>query len=545
MSNEIDGTQFKDKLFRSSAGQDDALTKALSYGTNPWVAVGDTGTADERGSFSTDRPNTIILGRSLAEKLAVGGEAAAYRECLIVLARGLLHWLSGSTWDARASAPGSAFERSLDPSVDFNKAGEDKHDTAAIPPSPPLPRPPIQADNVRAGVAHQLGASILDLAKRHLGQKYRFTPTPNYEDPNWDGPFDCAEYVSYCAFRAYGIPYGVVPDPVNKYNSYTGYWERDVKDRGIQISWRDALHIPGAILLRFPPGREPPPYGHIAISLGDGDSTYEARGREYGVVKYSAGGRSWNTGVLIPGVLYDTPDGLGSESLIFKVLRPPAGYSPIVELIEQKLVELGFLAEAQVNGVYDVVTAQAVSAFQEKKGLVVDGEVGPETGEALGVGDIWKKAPIPDKPALAAPPVEAETNVTAEILTLARTLYGEARGEPREGIQAVANVILNRVKSDRYPNTVAKACLQRLQFSCWNKDDPNFRVIANLLPGANPKFDAILKIAESAVLGGLPSLIGDALHYHAKSIRPSWVTKSPGATLVATIGSHLFWRGIR
>jgi hypothetical protein len=121
MSSEINGTQFKDKLFRSCAGRDEALTKALSYGTNPWVAVDDIPHGDQRGAFSTDRPNTIILGRILADKLAAGGEAVAYRECLIALGRGLLHWLAGSAWDARTSAPGAAFEASIDLSADFKK----------------------------------------------------------------------------------------------------------------------------------------------------------------------------------------------------------------------------------------------------------------------------------------------------------------------------------------------------------------------------------------------------------------------------------------
>jgi hypothetical protein len=262
-------------------------------------------------------------------------------------------------------------------------------------------------------------------------------------------------------------------------------------------------------------------------------------------MQHTAEGRSWNTGVLLPGVLYDMPDGLGSDMLLFKVLDPPAGYSPIVEEIQKKLVGLGLLAEAQVNGLYDVVTAKAVSMFQDRKGVVVDGEVGPDTGTLLGLGDIWKKAPVADKPGLAEDLPKTDTIVNGEILTLARTLYGEARGEPKEGIEAVANVILNRVRSERYPKTVAKVCLQRLQFSCWNDRDPNRRKIANLMPGDNPIFDLILAIATRAVLGGLPLLVAGALHYHAKNVNPSWVRNSPGATLVARIGNHLFWSGIR
>lgn len=533
--------EFKRTLFESCADKEDELTRALGLRSNPWITVEPLGDG-MRGAYSTDRRNTLIIDEALADRLISGGDTDAYNEVVLALCRGLVHWLAGKNWRTAASAPGAAFERLL-AERQVRLAPPTVHEPAPEP-TPVSPAEPPPAP-VPSALANRLGSTILDIAKRHLGQKYAFTPTPDYDDPDWKGPFDCAEYASYCTFRAYKIAYGVVPDPANRYNSYSGYWQRDAGKHGIRISWRDALHIPGAMLLRFPPGNEPPPYGHVAISLGDGGSTYEARGKKFGVMKHTAHGRSWNTGVLIPGVLYDTPDGLGSDLLLFKVLDPPAGYSPIVEEIQKRLVRLGLLAKPQMNGLYDVVTAKAISDFQDKKGIVVDGEVGPETGAALGMADIWKKAPVPDKPALAATPPVAGSNVDAEILTLARTLYGEARGEPREGIQAVANVILNRVMSDRYPNTVAKVCLQRLQFSCWNNNDPNKRIISKLMPGDNAVFDAILVIATQALLGGLPSLVVGALHYHAKQVKPSWVKNSPAATLVARIGSHLFWSGIR
>lgn len=534
--------EFKRALFESCGGKEDELAKALALNSNPWVTVDAIAGADRRGSYSTERPNTIVVGEEVTDRLAVDGDEAAYGDAVAVLSRGLIHWLAKKDWRTAASAPGAAFERVLaDRQVRVTRAAvhEPVPEPMPAPPSPPSPEPSPSA------IASQLGSTILDIARRHLGQKYEFTPTPDYDDPDWKGPFDCAEYASYCTFRAYGIPYGVVADPANRYNSYSGYWQRDAEKNGIKISWRDALHIPGAILLRYPPSHQPPPYGHVAISLGNGGDTYEARGKQFGVVQYTATGRSWNTGVLVPGVLYDMPNAIGSDFLLFKVLDPPAGYSPIVEELQNRLVALGLLAKAQVNGIYDVTTAEAVSKFQDQKGVVSDGEVGPETGGLLGLGDIWKKAPVTDKPGLAAMPADADSSVKSEILTLARTLYGEARGEPTAGIEAVANVVLNRVKSNRYPNTVAKVCLQRLQFSCWNDNDPNRKIIEKLKPGDNPVFDAILAIATRALLGGLPSLVVGALHYHAKGIKPNWVKNSPGATLIATIGSHLFWSGIR
>jgi len=532
-------TTLKDAVFRSCGGRDADLTKAFAMDVNPWVTVSDIADGDKRGGFSSERENTIVIGRALADRLVVGGDKVAYRDCATVLLRGLLHWLAQADWTVPESPPGAAFDQLCAQLGPLKEPEEHEKPPSRDPATSARPDPPPPPD----GVAHLLGATVLDKAKRHLGQEYRFEPTPDYNDADWKGPFDCAEYVSYCVFRAYEIPYGVVADPAKRFNAYSGYWERDAKRQGTQIPWRDALRIPGAILLRFPPPNGSPPFGHVAISLGNGSDVYSARGRAFGVMKHPAGA-NWNTGVLIPGVLYDMPDGLGSDNLVFKVLTPPAGYSEIVESIERQLVELGFLERSEVNGIYDVATAKAVRDFQRQKGILEDGEVGMETGTALGLGEIWDKAPVANRPALADnPPVEG-SSVDAEILTLARTLYGETRGEPEEGIEAVANVILNRVKSNRYPNSISKVCLQRRQFSCWNPEDPNFGIIRNLVPGANPKFDMILKIASTAVLGGLPSLVGDALFYHAVGIKPSWVINSPGAQLVKQIGHHLFWTGI-
>lgn len=55
---------------------------------------------------------------------------------------------------------------------------------------------------------------------------------------------------------------------------------------------------------------------------------------------------------------------------------------------------------------------------------------------------------------------------------MARTLWGEARGEGLKGMRAVAHVIMNRFRDERWPDTIAKVCQQRFQFSCWNINQP-------------------------------------------------------------------------
>ena len=128
---------------------------------------------------------------------------------------------------------------------------------------------------------------------------------------------------------------------------------------------------------------------------------------------------------------------------------------------------------------------------------------------------------------------------------MARTLYGEARGEIRLGIEAVACVILNRVKSSRFPKTITGVCLQPYQFSCWNKNDPNRAKIINLQPDADPQIKMCMDVAQKAEAGAVNDPTDGATHYHAVGIaRPSWVTNSPGATSI-TIGRHIFYKGIR
>lgn len=72
--------------------------------------------------------------------------------------------------------------------------------------------------------------------------------------------------------------------------------------------------------------------------------------------------------------------------------------------------------------------------------------------------------------------------------TLMLTLIGEARGEEVEGRIAVANVIRNRMRDDRWPDTVKDVCLQKMQFSCWQP-----------LGGA-VNYKGLLALAESCVL---------------------------------------------
>ncbi|AWZ00515.1 spore cortex-lytic enzyme [Rhodobiaceae bacterium] len=131
-------------------------------------------------------------------------------------------------------------------------------------------------------------------------------------------------------------------------------------------------------------------------------------------------------------------------------------------------------------------------------------------------------------------------SVSHDVDILARTLWGEARGENREGREAVASVIMNRVASSRYPDAAAKVCQQNKQFSVWNFGDPNRAKILAVTVG-DPVFKECLAIAERAVSGSLIDKTGGATHYHTTAIRPYWAEEEK---ISARIGSHIFYRGI-
>ncbi len=131
-----------------------------------------------------------------------------------------------------------------------------------------------------------------------------------------------------------------------------------------------------------------------------------------------------------------------------------------------------------------------------------------------------------------------------EIDVLARTIFGEARGEPVQGLEAVANVILNRVrisqKKGRYwwGNGIIGVCQKPYQFSCWNKSDPSYGRLTNVTD-KNIHFATALRIARRAAIGVLKDNTKGATHYHADYVSPYW---AHGETPVQTIGRHIFYK---
>ena len=121
-----------------------------------------------------------------------------------------------------------------------------------------------------------------------------------------------------------------------------------------------------------------------------------------------------------------------------------------VRLVQQKLRQYGYM-DGAADGVFGRETYDAVVWFQRKNGLTVDGVVGSATAAALGVS-------------LSGGTVSASAYQESEVRILARLVSGEARGEPYVGQVAVAAVVLNRVRSDDFPDTVSGVIFQRGAF---------------------------------------------------------------------------------
>ena len=132
-----------------------------------------------------------------------------------------------------------------------------------------------------------------------------------------------------------------------------------------------------------------------------------------------------------------------------------------------------------------------------------------------------------------------------EVDVLARTMWGEARGQGDLGLQAVAHVVLNRVEHARaqkgfwWGNNIIQVCQKPYQFSCWNRSDPNYQKLLNV-DERNLHFATCLRLARRAVIDRLgEDITKGATHYHADYVSPYWIK---GEKPLITIGAHLFYR---
>jgi hypothetical protein len=121
---------------------------------------------------------------------------------------------------------------------------------------------------------------------------------------------------------------------------------------------------------------------------------------------------------------------------------------------------------------------------------------------------------------------------TAELECLAGAIYFESKGEPIEGQLAVAEVVLNRTKSGKFPTTICGVVKQRHQFSFVRGG--RFPPIAR----ASAAWRKAVAIAHIALDDLADSRARNAMFFHATYVRPAW----RGLTRIAQVGRHIFYR---
>lgn len=228
------------------------------------------------------------------------------------------------------------------------------------------------------------GIDLINLAKNHLGESYILGAMAPKNDPSWNGPWDCAEFVSWMVYQVSGRLYGCHNNLGNAAtaDAYTGYWKNDSERLGTIISVEQAIPTAGAALLRAPAAGL---IGHIVFCDGEG-GTVEAHSRKKGVIRSVIQGRRWDYGVLVPWIEYDLSAQVeykGPKHMVYRYTQPRM-VGPAVGRIQQALMDAGFDPQG-IDNIFGINTLKAVEAFQDAQGLVADGEVGKQTAAALGI----------------------------------------------------------------------------------------------------------------------------------------------------------------
>ena len=182
-----------------------------------------------------------------------------------------------------------------------------------------------------------------------------------------------------------------------------------------------------------------------------------------------------------------------------------------VTQIQTKLKRWGYYS-GNIDGIYGTQTVNAVKYFQRKNGLTADGIAGPATLKAMGIMTSSSSS-------------SSSSSYNSNLNLLSRVIYGEARGEPYTGQVAVGAVVMNRIKSSSFPNTLSGVVYQSGAFDAV-KDGQ-----VNLTPDSTAR-----KAAQDAMNGWDPSH-GAIYYFNPSTATNKWIWSRP---MTVTIGKHRF-----
>lgn len=213
--------------------------------------------------------------------------------------------------------------------------------------------------------------------------------------------------------------------------------------------------------------------------------------------------------VVLTAALAFLPDG-GDEEIGAAVLKVGSSGQQ-VRTLQTKLNNWGYNA-GTVDGIFGSNTLAAVKRFQANNGLTVDGIVGAKTAAALGM-------------TLSGSSSSNSSYSSSDLYLLAKCIYAEARGEPYIGQVAIGAVVLNRVESSSFPNTIAGVIYQPYAFTAVSDGQ------INLEPN-----DTAYKAARDALNGWDPTN-GCIYYYNPSTATSAWIWSRP---IMLSIGRHNF-----
>ncbi|MBR1821307.1 MAG: spore cortex-lytic enzyme [Clostridia bacterium] len=212
---------------------------------------------------------------------------------------------------------------------------------------------------------------------------------------------------------------------------------------------------------------------------------------------------------------------LAPSALAATVLEVGSSGSDVTK-VQKKLIQWGYLS-GSADGKFGEKTRKAVESFQRKNGLAVDGRVGPKTAAAMGVTLSGSGGGSSSGGSSAT--ASSASIISADHRLLSKLVYAEARGESYKGQVAVAAVVLNRVASSSFPNTISGVIYQSGAFSCVSNGSIN-----------NTPDSTAIRAALDALNGWDPT--GGCLYYYnPKATSDKWIRTR---TVKTVIGNHSF-----
>ncbi len=195
-----------------------------------------------------------------------------------------------------------------------------------------------------------------------------------------------------------------------------------------------------------------------------------------------------------------------------------------VKEVQRRLKQWGYYT-GSVDGVFGAATKKAVIAFQKKNGLTADGIVGKSTYAALGMNDSYNALDGKSPNAGNSGSNGSSNYTSSDLYLMAKAIYAEGRGESYTGQVAIGAVIMNRVRSSSFPNTIAGVIYQKGAFTA----------VADGQINLEPNQTAY-NAAKDAMNGWDPTY-GCLYYYNPAVATSAWIFNRQTVTV---IGKHVF-----